>query len=81
MEMFRNSGSIAVFDSKFEKTETMEKGRDDWNMAFVMSQSGNPICHPEPFRSKSSQFWKFFKNKADRGDYLQVHSDHCTYCK
>ena len=72
--MFHDTGSVAVFDSKFEKTETMEKGKNDWKIAFCMSQSGNPICHPEPFRSKSSEYWKFCKNKADRGDYVQLHT-------
>jgi len=39
---------------KFESIEVMEKGRDDWGMALCMSQSGNPKCHPEMWRSKKS---------------------------
>ena len=56
----------------------MEKGKNEWGMAFCMSQSGNPVCHPEPWRSKTSSYWKHFKKDADRGDYVQMHSDRCT---
>ena len=57
----------------------MEKGRHDWEMAFCMSLGGNPVCVPEPWRSKSSPQWKYFKNHGVRGEYVQVHSDSVTY--
>ena len=66
-----NTSSLCVFDSHFESMEVMEKGRNDWNIAFVMSQSGNPTCHPEPWRSKKSKHWKYFKTEANRGDYIR----------
>ena len=52
---------------------------DEWGMAFCMSQSGNPVCHPEPWRLKSPAYWKQFEKGCDRGDYVQAYSDHCTY--
>ena len=66
-----NTSSLCVFDSHFESMEVMENGRNYWNIAFVMSQSGNPTCHPEPWRSKKSKHWKYFKTEANRGDYIR----------
>ena len=53
--------------------------RNDWNNAFVMSQSGNPACHPEPFRNTKSGQWKYFKKEDDRDDYFRIYSGWCTF--
>ena len=58
----------------------MEEGRKpDMQLGFVMSQSGNPVCMPQPWRSKSASQWKYFKNHAIRGEYFQVFSDCSTF--
>lgn len=74
------SGTIVIADSAFESDQIMEWGTDkDVMIAFAMTSSGSPICHPEYFRGKNSAFWKHFKHKEKRGELFTTYSDNCTY--
>ena len=74
-----HKNSLVVADSKFESYYIMEKGREEWGIAFCMSQAGNPVCHPEQWRSKKSAYWKNLKKHSTRGDYVECWSKHAHF--
>ena len=74
-----HSNHLTVADSKFESVEVMRKGREEWGMYFVMSQSGKPVCHPEIWKSKQNGYFNHFKTESTRGSYTQVFSKDATF--
>ena len=74
-----HSNSLSVADSKFESMNVMAKGRNMWTVGFVMSQTGNLVCHPKQWRSKTSQWWNNFKKDSTIGDCVQAFLEYVNF--